>query len=50
MLRGLGEERAPKENSAPEEKEHDAKRLRERECELGQREGVGEGEGEESEG
>lgn len=50
MLRGLGEERAPKKDSGPEVQRHDAKRFGQRECELGQREGVGEGEGEESEG
>lgn len=37
----LGEERTPQEDGGPEEERHDAERLRERECELGQREGVG---------
>lgn len=49
-LRKLGKERAPKQDGAPKEKEHDAERLRERQRELGQREGVGCDEGEESEG
>ncbi len=49
-LSGLGEKGAPQKDGAPEEEKHDAERLRERECELGQREGVGGDEGEESEG
>ena len=49
-LRGLGKKRAPKQDGAPKEKEHDAERFRERQRELGDGEGVYGGEGEESEG
>jgi len=49
-LRGLREERAPKEDGRPEKESEEAKRLRQRQRELRQREGVGGYEGEEAEG
>jgi hypothetical protein len=49
-LRGLGKKRAPKQDGAPKEKEHDAERFGERQRELGEGEGVGYDEGEEAEG
>ena len=48
-LRGLGKKRAPKQDGAPKEKEHDAEGFRQRQRELGEAEGVDSGEGEEAE-
>ena len=47
-MRGLRKERTPQQDSGPDEKGEEAKRFREREGELGKREGVGSHEGEEA--